>query len=141
MMSRRRRRALRKYDTSAKGRARTFRNNLYQRHGVRLPVTAELIASIAASQGNRCPITGKLLTEVSPAIDHAWDDTHNGVDAVRGLVARAVNPCLGRTDQDLQVFALNVGQYASRRARFLTKRACFGIRVLMGCTGRHRATP
>jgi hypothetical protein len=113
-----------KYARSAKGKACTFRDNVYRGAGHRLGVTAEDVTALRASQKGRCPFTDKKLDEIPTALDHAWDDAHNGAGSLRGVIYRPINPVLGRTDADLFRFEERLIAYAGKRRVVLIIRMC-----------------
>jgi hypothetical protein len=109
---------------SAERRANWFRARTKRNIGVRLNVTAADIAALRASQGEKCPITGKPLDVIPTANDHAHGDEHNGASALRGVIHRNWNSVLGRTDQELFDYADNLMAYAGKRRVVLIIRMC-----------------
>jgi hypothetical protein len=109
---------------SPEQRAGRFVRNARTRSGAQFSVTAQDIAALRASQGERCPFTDRPLDEIKTVVDHAWDDTASGAGSLRGVIHTKVNPALGRTDSDLFDFASRVTAYAGRRRRVLIVRMC-----------------
>ena len=113
-----------RYRSSEKGRAAAFRADRKLKTGAKLAVTASDLAALRQSQGQVCPITNKPLDSIPVANDHAHDDVASGPGCLRGVIHRAWNSVLGRTDAELFEFARRLSAYASKRSGVLIRRAC-----------------
>jgi hypothetical protein len=79
------------------------------------------VAALIESQNGRCPICGKWVDHTD-ALDHAHGE--HGPDALRGVLCKKDNAAIGGSDEELFVYAQNIGAYASKRHRVLIRREC-----------------
>jgi hypothetical protein len=106
------------YAQSVEGKASKFR------WLSRLKVSAADLAALRAQQEDRCPLTNQPLADIPTANDHAHDDVAAGAGCLRGVIHRAWNSVLGRTDEELFQFARRLQAYAMKRSGVLVRRGC-----------------